>query len=296
MMLGLALAATLHHHAAPPRAPAAHRISTLPSLEQPLPSRHFSGLVGVPAAAYDFPWTGSHEALHTHYWFAERESDAASAPIVLWLQGGPGGSSLGGSFTEMGPLTLDDRSWLTASANRTGIPSPLLNPHGWTKAANFLAVEYANIGFSFCDAHPPHSQHEIHKCGWDDAAVANALLGFLRGFYQLFPDYTANELWIAGESYAGILCAPFCPCCQVCKSAARAAGSCLPHAPSPPDPVAWQRAHDRRHNRPREQSRRRPTHPDRGAPARQRRGGPQLGRRVLVLQRPRRLLDRRLPQ
>ena len=113
------------------------------SLEQPLPSRHFSGLVGVPAATYDFPWPGSHEALHTHYWFAERESDAASAPIVLWLQGGPGGSSLGGSFTEMGPLTLDGRSWLTASANRTGIPSPLLNPHGWTKAANFLAVVYA---------------------------------------------------------------------------------------------------------------------------------------------------------
>ena len=208
MLLGLALAAALHRHAAPPRAPAAHRISTLPSLEQPLPSRHFSGLVGVPAARYEFPWPGSHEALHTHYWFAERESDAASAPIVLWLQGGPGGSSLGGSFTEMGPLTLDDRSWLTASANRTGIPSPLLNPHGWTKAVNFLAVEYANIGFSFCDAHPPHSQHEIHKCGWDDAAVANALLGFMRGFYRLFPDYTANELWIAGESYAGILCAP----------------------------------------------------------------------------------------
>ena len=33
----------------------------------------------------------------------------------------------------------------------------------------------------------------------------------MRGFYRLFPDYRANELWIAGESYAGILCAPFSP-------------------------------------------------------------------------------------
>jgi hypothetical protein len=33
---------------------------------------------------------------------------------------------------------LDDRSLFTASANATGVPTPLVNPHGWTKAANFL--------------------------------------------------------------------------------------------------------------------------------------------------------------
>ena len=153
-----------------PRAPSDHLITSLPSLEQPLPSRHFSGLVPVPAGSFEYPWPGSYQALHTHYWLAEREHDPASAPIVLWLQGGPGGSSIAGSFTEMGPLALDDRSFFTASFNRTGIPSPILNPHGWTKTANFLAVEYANIGFSFCDAHPPKSQRQIHGCGWDDAS------------------------------------------------------------------------------------------------------------------------------
>ena len=197
--------ATAASESALPRAPAEHRINSLPSLEEPLPSRHFSGLVPVPSRSFDYPWSGTHETLHTHYWLAEREHDPASAPIVLWLQGGPGGSSVAGSFTEMGPLALDDRSFFTASFNRTGIPSPIINTHGWTKASNFLAVEYANIGFSFCDAHPPHSQRDIHKCGWDDAAVANALLGFLRGFFELFPDYAKNELWIAGESYAGVL-------------------------------------------------------------------------------------------
>lgn len=31
-----------------------------------------------------------------------------SAPLILWLQGGPGGSSLFGLFNEQGPIVVDD--------------------------------------------------------------------------------------------------------------------------------------------------------------------------------------------
>ena len=31
----------------------------------------------------------------------------ASAPVIVWLQGGPGGSSLFGLFNENGPLMVD---------------------------------------------------------------------------------------------------------------------------------------------------------------------------------------------
>ncbi|KAK3001637.1 hypothetical protein RJ639_021266, partial [Escallonia herrerae] len=39
------------------------------------------------------------------YYFAEAETDPVSKPLVLWLNGGPGCSSLGvGAFSENGPF------------------------------------------------------------------------------------------------------------------------------------------------------------------------------------------------
>ena len=35
------------------------------------------------------------------------QNDDKSAPVVVWLQGGPGGSSLFGLFNENGPLVVD---------------------------------------------------------------------------------------------------------------------------------------------------------------------------------------------
>ena len=43
---------------------------------------------------------------HMFYWYFEAQSGDADAPLVVWLQGGPGGSSLFGLFSEMGPYGL----------------------------------------------------------------------------------------------------------------------------------------------------------------------------------------------
>jgi len=177
-------------------APSNHEI-LWPGIEEPLLSKHYSGRFSLPSLAFDFPWSSQTPAVKAHYWYVESEGDPEKDPIILWIQGGPGGSSIGGGFLEMGPLSLDDRSVATESYWETGIPTPIRNPFTWTSFAGLLMVDYADVGFSTCD---------IHKCKWDDATACNALANFLELFFtDLFPERAGRPLWIAGESYAGIL-------------------------------------------------------------------------------------------
>ena len=43
--------------------------------------------------------------LYFHYWPAKNGN--ASAPLIMWLQGGPGGSGLFGLWVEIGPYGID---------------------------------------------------------------------------------------------------------------------------------------------------------------------------------------------
>ena len=80
-----------HHgaHAAPVKTyRAEHRVASLPGLEEPLKSNHYSGLMPVPATTYNYPWKGRSPAVDTHYYFIEaEEATPREAPLIIWLQG-----------------------------------------------------------------------------------------------------------------------------------------------------------------------------------------------------------------
>ncbi|KAJ6386773.1 hypothetical protein OIU78_016656 [Salix suchowensis] len=69
------------------------------------------------------------------YYFVEAELDQASKPLVLWLNGGPGCSSLGvGAFSENGPFRPNGRVLIR-------------NEHSWK---NMLYLETpVGVGFSY---------------------------------------------------------------------------------------------------------------------------------------------------
>ncbi len=78
-----------------------------------------------------------------HYWFVTSQNNPATDPVVLWLNGGPGCSSMDGLFIEQGPLLFD-------GTYTNGIPNLQANPQSWNRVANMLYIEApVGVGFSF---------------------------------------------------------------------------------------------------------------------------------------------------
>ena len=120
---------------------------------------------------------------------------ARTAPLLLFLAGGPGDSSFSSSFRGFGQLLLDERSLDTGAAD--GEPPRLIHHvFGWTRAANVLTLDSPpGVGYSFSK----------DGTGWTDATVASDTAEVLRVLAsQLHPAYCGRRFFIVGESYAGI--------------------------------------------------------------------------------------------
>ncbi|XP_041014335.1 serine carboxypeptidase-like 45 [Juglans microcarpa x Juglans regia] len=119
------------------------------------------------------------------YYFAEAEVDPASKPLVLWLNGGPGCSSLGvGAFSENGPF-------------RPSGEVLVRNQYSWNREANMLYLE-SPVGVGFSYATDFSSDEAVN-----DKITARDNLVFLQRWFERFPLYRNRSLFITGESYAG---------------------------------------------------------------------------------------------
>jgi carboxypeptidase C (cathepsin A) len=123
----------------------------------------------------------------------ESERDAVNDPVLVWMNGGPGCSSLDGFLYEHGPfrVLVDDDH-----------PNAFLSPfeHSWSKLANTLYIEApVGVGFSYSSAANPSTDYQ---CTDDTAALDN--LGALKDFFTKFPEFAGHDFYITGESYAGV--------------------------------------------------------------------------------------------
>jgi serine carboxypeptidase-like clade I len=112
-----------------------------------------------------------------------------------------------GLLTELGNLLFSDESLKTEEYRTTGIPTPIYNPNSWTRIGHLLSFDQpAPIGFSYCGTNPNNVTYP-HSCNgivWDDALTAQAAYQALLAFYRKFPLYYNVDLYLTGESYAGI--------------------------------------------------------------------------------------------
>lgn len=118
------------------------------------------------------------------FWFFPAQEDPLNAPVLLWLQGGPGGSSLFGLFVENGPFTID-KSLKLSNKKIT-----------WNRKYSMLYVDNpVGTGFSFTGADAGYAKNEVD--------VANDLYSFLQQFFQIYYQFQKNDFYATGESYAG---------------------------------------------------------------------------------------------
>ncbi|XP_076901776.1 serine carboxypeptidase-like 40 [Bidens hawaiensis] len=122
-----------------------------------------------------------------YYYFVEAEKSKESLPLLLWLNGGPGCSSLSyGAMQELGPFRVN-------SDGKT----LYRNKFAWNRAANVLFVESpAGVGFSYSNVSSYYD-----NCG--DKSTAEDNYVFLMNWLERFPEYKERDFYISGESYAG---------------------------------------------------------------------------------------------
>ncbi|XP_010551814.1 PREDICTED: serine carboxypeptidase-like 25 isoform X3 [Tarenaya hassleriana] len=152
------------------------RITSLPG-QPDVTFEQFSGYVTVDRVA----------GRALFYWLTEASRLPSSKPLVVWLNGGPGCSSVAyGASEEIGPFRI----------NKTG-NGLYVNRFAWNSLANLLFLEApAGVGFSYSNR-----SSDLFNTG--DLRTAKDSLQFLIQWLDRFPQYKNREIYIAGESYAG---------------------------------------------------------------------------------------------
>lgn len=145
------------------------------------PSHAFTPVLSIPKELWGYHHV--RPGAHMFWWFHGYRGNQprSQMPLILWLSGGPGDSSVGsGSFGQVGPINLDLKP-----RNQT-----------WIKHANMLFIDYPiGTGFSYADDMSAY-------CRSDDQVVQDLYDTFAH-ILRLIPPLQSLAFHFVGESYGG---------------------------------------------------------------------------------------------
>ncbi|CAF4052950.1 unnamed protein product [Adineta steineri] len=102
---------------------------------------------------------------------------------IIWLNGGPGQSSLIGAWTEIGPFRFLGKNTIVT------------NNGSWYLYANLLFIDQpVGTGFSYVDRGMFIEELDV---------MAEHFLNFFDRYVEIFPGFLEEDIYLAGESFGG---------------------------------------------------------------------------------------------
>ncbi|XP_010484310.1 PREDICTED: serine carboxypeptidase-like 7 [Camelina sativa] len=155
-------------------------VKFLPGFDGPLPFELETGYIGV----------GEEEEVQLFYYFIKSERNPKEDPLLLWLSGGPGCSSISGLLYENGPLTVKLEVY-----NGT-LPSLVSTTYSWTKVSSIIYLDQpVGTGFSYSRT------QLVDKPS--DSGEAKRIHEFLHKWLGKHQEFLSNPFYVTGDSYSG---------------------------------------------------------------------------------------------
>ncbi|KAF4893617.1 Carboxypeptidase S1-like protein B [Colletotrichum fructicola] len=185
--------------------------------------KSYAGYIHLPPGTLEGVVQEQDYEINTFFWFFEAKEDPENAPLSIWMNGGPGSSSMPGLFNENGPCYINNDSNSTRPSEWS-----------WNNHVNMLYIDQpVQVGFSYNTlrnvtrnlfgstqtlnaSSPIPAQNVTFQTGtlpvdnrnttsWGSRNAAIALWHFSQVWFQEFPGYHPNNdrISIATQSYGG---------------------------------------------------------------------------------------------
>lgn len=156
--------------------------------------KQYSGYITLPPDILD-PSQGNY-TINTFFWFIEARQLPETAPLTIFINGGPGSSSMVGLFQEVGPCQV-----VEISKDRLGT---VARDWGWDRRSNLIFIDQpVQVGFSY-DTTTNASLNLLDESLLippGPRPIMQPDLTFLNGtFGSGNPSFTANTSQIAAQS------------------------------------------------------------------------------------------------
>ncbi|XP_045510822.1 venom serine carboxypeptidase-like isoform X2 [Colias croceus] len=140
--------------------------------------------LGVESYSGFFTVNKTYDSNMFFWYFPVENKPVNETPWIIWLQGGPGITSLTGLFDEIGPFKV------------THFQELRRNRYSWIKNHSLLFIDNpVGTGYSFTN--------DFNGFSRDMAAYSKNLYSTVKQFLEVFSELKTAPLYIAGESYAG---------------------------------------------------------------------------------------------